>query len=80
MVSWEFKVKAPEALIALNNKLWLVPFVVLAVLVGVNPIVLLNASGLRIIVPISGRSKPYDPEFATYPPEETALPLDPDTI
>ena len=38
-----------------------------------------NASVFNKIVPISGKNKPYEPEFVVYPVPEYAEPFDPDT-
>ena len=53
----------------MNKVVWLVPFVRSGVLVVSTLIDCDIAAGFNNIVPMSGRNKPYEPEFTTYPVE-----------
>ena len=79
MVSWEFNSKLAPLFIASNKVVLFTPFVELAVLTAVTPANSLRASGFKRIVPNSGNTNPYEPEFSTYPLPENAFPFDPET-
>ena len=76
IVSSELSLNAPNAS---NNILLLLASVLLARF-GTIPIVF-NATGLSIIVPKSGNTRPYEPDAGVYPPvvlPTCGVPFEPD--
>ena len=78
IVSWEFNPKLAPKDIDVYSLRGLKPSELFERL-GATLIDCEIADGFKRIVPKSGKTKPYEPDPATYPPPVIADPLDPET-